>query len=131
MDFKTGRVNHIEDILCGLHSGHWYHFSDPNNRIYENIVLNDGINYEIPTKEFLESELQRKQDEFDVMQYKRNRIKGVSGSYAASQGTGSMYPPIGEQFDMLYHELTASGSLTMSGSWYKTITRVKEANPKP
>ena len=40
------------------------------------------------------------------------------------------YPSTQEQFDLLYYELTASGSLTTSGSWYKTITSVKEENPK-
>ena len=36
-----------------------------------------------------------------------------------------------EQLDLLFHEMTASGSLTISGSWYKTIKTVKDANPKP
>lgn len=40
------------------------------------------------------------------------------------------YPNFGEQFDMLYHELTASGSLSISGSWYQTIKNVKESYPK-
>ena len=69
--------------------------------------------------------------EYDAQQYQRNRVSGVSGSYAASQGTGSIYPSTGEQFDMLYHELETSGSLTTSGSWFKVITSVKDANPKP
>ena len=69
--------------------------------------------------------------EYNSKQYQRNRVEGVSGSYAASQGTGSIYPVVTDQLDMIYHELTASGSLTTSGSWYKTIKTVKDANPKP
>jgi hypothetical protein len=41
------------------------------------------------------------------------------------------YPHVREQLDLLYHEMTVSGSLTTSGSWYKTIKTVKDANPKP
>jgi hypothetical protein len=37
----------------------------------------------------------------------------------------------GGQFDMLYHELEISGSLTISGSWFNTVKTVKDANPKP
>ena len=85
----------------------------------------------MPTQEFLESELQRMQDEFDGNTYQRNRVQGISGSYEASQGTGSIYPEWGEQLDMLYHELETSGSLTTSGSWYKIIKSVKDENPKP
>ena len=41
------------------------------------------------------------------------------------------YLDIGEQLDMIYHELTESGSLSVSGSWAKSIKSVKDANPKP
>jgi hypothetical protein len=73
----------------------------------------------------------RLQAEYDAQSYVRNRVDGVSGSYAASQGTGSIYPSTGEQFDMLYHELETSGSLTVSGSWFNVVKAVKDANPKP
>jgi len=38
---------------------------------------------------------------------------------------------LADEFDYIYHELTVSGSLTSSGSWYKTIKGIKDANPKP
>ena len=41
------------------------------------------------------------------------------------------YPVIGEQFDMLYHELNTSGSLSVSGSWFQSIKNVKDSYPKP
>ena len=72
-----------------------------------------------------------KQAEYDAQDYSRDRVQGVSGSYAASQGTGSIYPSTGEQLDMLYHELETSGSLTISGSWFNTVKAVKDENPKP
>ena len=130
MDMNTGRVDHIEDILVKLHLGQWFGWSDSKNKVYENLVIHDDSK-DKPTQEYLESELQRMQDEFDGITYQRNRIKGVSGSYAASQGTGSIYPSTGEQLDMLFHELETSGSLTISGSWFNTVKAVKDANPKP
>ena len=84
----------------------------------------------IPEAE-IQTEMTRLQAEYDAQSYVRNRVDGVSGSYAASQGTGSIYPSTGEQLDMLYHELEISGSLTISGSWFNTVKSVKDANPKP
>ena len=130
MDILTGKVDHIEDVLVRLHSGQWFGWSDSKNKVYENLVIHDDSK-EKPTQEFLESELQRMQEEFDGITYQRNRIKGVSGSYAASQGTGSIYPGWRDQLDMLFHELETSGSLTTSGSWFKAVKAVKDANPKP
>ena len=40
------------------------------------------------------------------------------------------YPNLSEQFDMLYHELATSGSLSVSGSWFESIKNVKESYPK-
>lgn len=41
------------------------------------------------------------------------------------------YPTIGNQLDMLWHELNNSGSLSVNGEWFNTIKEVKENNPKP
>lgn len=40
------------------------------------------------------------------------------------------YPPLGEQLDMLFHDMTA-GNGTKDGEWYKAISKVKSDNPKP
>ena len=40
------------------------------------------------------------------------------------------YPSIGEQLDMLFHDMTA-GKGTKDGEWYKAIAKVKTDNPKP
>ena len=40
------------------------------------------------------------------------------------------YPNLGEQLDMLYHDMTA-GKGDKDGEWYKAIKAVKDANAKP
>ena len=41
------------------------------------------------------------------------------------------YPTIGNQLDMLWHELNQSGSLTTNGEWFNQIKSVKDTFPKP
>ncbi len=52
--------------------------------------------------------------EYDANKYQRDR----------------QYPAIGEQLDMLFHDMTA-GKGTKSGEWYKAVAKVKADNPKP
>ena len=40
------------------------------------------------------------------------------------------YPALGEQLDMLYHDMTA-GKGDKTGEWYKAVKKVKDDNPKP
>jgi hypothetical protein len=40
------------------------------------------------------------------------------------------YPSIGEQLDMLFHDMTA-GKGSKTGEWYKAVAKVKSDNPKP
>ena len=40
------------------------------------------------------------------------------------------YPSIGDQLDMLYHDMTADKG-DKTGDWYAAIEKVKEDNPKP
>ena len=40
------------------------------------------------------------------------------------------YPNLGEQLDMLFHDMTA-GKGDKDGEWYKAIKDVKDANAKP
>lgn len=40
------------------------------------------------------------------------------------------YPAIGEQLDLLFHDMTA-GKGTKDGEWYKAVNKVKSDNPKP
>ena len=72
MDFITGELNHIEDVLCRLHYGQWFGGANSKNKIYENLVIHDQ-QYEKPTKSFLESELVRmEQERKDELQAKIN-----------------------------------------------------------
>ena len=41
MDRLTGRPNHIEDYLAQLHSGQWFGWSDPKNKVYANLIIHD------------------------------------------------------------------------------------------
>jgi hypothetical protein len=110
MDFITRRPDHIEDVLIRLHTGQWFGWSDSKNKVYENLVIHDDSK-EKPTQEFLESELQRMQDEFDAKGYARNRVRA--------------YPSWQEQMDMQYHD-AVDGTTT----WKATIKAVKDAHPK-
>ena len=72
------RIDNIEQVLATLHKGQWFWWSDPKNRVYENLILvpevnGVEVNYEKPTQEFLESELARLQAEQDATQYQRDR----------------------------------------------------------
>jgi len=42
-----------------------------------------------------------------------------------------IYPSLGNQLDMLWHELNVSGSLTSNGNWFQSIQEVKQQYPKP
>ena len=37
-----GRANHIEDYLVTVRTGQWFGFSDPDNKIYANLIVHDG-----------------------------------------------------------------------------------------
>ena len=109
----NGRYNHIEDVLIRLHNGGWFGFSDPLNKTYANLIIHDDSK-DKPTEKSLTDALANQQSDFDANQYQRDR----------------KYPQLGEQLDMLFHDMTA-GKGTKDGEWYKTIAKVKSDNPKP
>ena len=126
---KQGRFNHIEDVLVKLHRGQWFGWSDSKNKVYSNLIIHDKIwdetytgnghkegmidnPYSKPTQEFLESELQKMQDEFDAQDYARDRAKA--------------YPSLRDQMDMQYHD-AVDGTTT----WQDAVQAVKDAHPKP
>lgn len=67
-----------------------------------------------PTQSELDAEILRLQTEYNAKQYQRDR----------------QYPELGEQLDMLFHDMTA-GKGTKDGEWYKAVAKVKTDNPKP
>ena len=67
-----------------------------------------------PTEEEIEKAHNEWQKDYDSKQYQRDR----------------QYPELGEQLDMLFHDMTA-GKGTKDGEWYKAVAKVKADNPKP
>ena len=41
MRFPDGRPDHIEDYLITVRKGQWFGWSDPDNKIYTNIIVHD------------------------------------------------------------------------------------------
>jgi hypothetical protein len=70
---KNGKYDHIEDVLINLHNGQWFGWSDPKNKIYENLIIHDESK-DKPTKKFLEDELKKQQNEFDSLSWMRSRV---------------------------------------------------------
>ena len=67
-----------------------------------------------PTDEAIATEQARLQAEYDANQYQRDRV----------------YPPLGEQFDKLWHDIN-NGTLDNTGAFYTALKEVKDNNPKP
>ena len=66
------RYGHIEDVLIRLHGGQWFGWSDPNNRVYANLVIHNS-DYDKPTEKSLTDALAKQQSDFDAQEYARNR----------------------------------------------------------
>lgn len=41
------------------------------------------------------------------------------------------YPNMGEQLDMLWHELNTNGTISSNGDWFQTVQAIKDTYPKP
>jgi len=65
------------------------------------------------SEEEFNAEVKRLETEWTANSYKRDR----------------QYPSIGDQLDMLFHDMTA-GKGSKTGEWYKAIAKVKADNPK-
>jgi len=66
-----------------------------------------------PSDSEIDAEIIRLEAEYDATQYQRDR----------------QYPELGEQLDMLFHDMTA-GKGTKDGEWYKAVAKVKSDNSK-
>ena len=110
----NGKYNHIEDVLINLHFGQWFGWSDPKNKVYDNLIIYDESK-EKPTKKFLEDELKKQQTDYDAKKYQRDRA--------------DTYPAIGDQLDMLFHAIDA-GKVDKTSDFYITIKAVKDKYPK-
>ncbi len=84
-----------------------------NCRIEDEVITVWREEFAQPTDAEIDAEVARLQADYDSKQYQRDRN----------------YPDIGEQLDLLYHDIT-SGKNDKTGEWYKAISKVKTDNPK-
>ena len=61
---NNGRPNHIEDYLVQLHTGQWFGWSNPKNKIYANLILHDDSKTK-PTEQECIDGLAQLQSDFD------------------------------------------------------------------
>ena len=82
----------------------------------DQITLHDGNPTNITNEQILAKQVELKAD-YDAKQYQRDRTN--------PRGT-TIYPSIGDQLDMQYHDLVDGTS-----TWEDAIQAVKDAHPKP
>jgi len=111
MDTNTGRPNHIEDYLITVRKGQWFGWTNPKNKIYLNLVVNDGGSK--PSEADCTNGLKALQDSWDLENdsYRsRRRVK---------------YPDLGEQLDLLYWDKKNG-----TNKWVESIDKIKSDVPK-
>ena len=59
------RPNHIEDYLISLHTGQWFGWSDPKNKIYTNLIIHDDSKTK-PTEQECIDGLAQLQSDYDT-----------------------------------------------------------------
>ena len=69
-----------------------------------------------------QSKIDTARAEIDSLNYQKSRT-GLDGS------TDTIYPDLGEQFDLLFKDI-AAGTLTTSGNLYTALKAVKDKYPK-
>jgi hypothetical protein len=62
---NNGKANHIEDYLTKLHTGQWFGWSDPKNKIYANLIILDDTKSK-PSESDCTDGLKTLQDNFDT-----------------------------------------------------------------
>ena len=112
MRLSDGRPDHIEDYLITVRTGQWFGFSDPNNKIYANLIVHDSGSK--PTEKECTDGLKALQDAWDL----------ENDSYRSKRRAA--YPSQQEQFDMQYWD-QVNGTTT----WKDAIAKVKADYPKP
>jgi len=84
------RPDHIEDALANMHTGQWFGFSDPLNKVYANLVIHDD-SITKPTEAEINAKLTELQDAYDE----------ANAPYKLSRA--AEYPSLAEQLDYIYH----------------------------
>ena len=116
MNFSNLRPDHIEDYLVTVRTGQWFGWSDPSNKIYANLIVQDGGSK--PTESDCTTGLAALQTAWDL----------ENDSYRSQRKVA--YDSLANQLDMLYKDIVA-GKLDTTGTWATHIKAVKDANPKP
>ena len=104
-----GRADHIEDYLCTVRMGQWFGWSDPDNKIYANLIVHDGGTK--PTEKECTDGLAAMQAAWDL----------ENDSYKSKRR--AEYPDYASQLDDIYHN-------GIDG-WKATIKAIKDKHPKP
>jgi len=115
MRLPDGRPDHIEDYLITVRIGQWFGWSNPDNKIYANLIVHDGGSK--PSESDCTTGLKTLQDAWDL----------ENDSYKSKRR--AEYKNIAEQLDQLYHDMTA-GKLDATGEWHKDIKAVKDKYTK-
>ena len=102
------RPDNIEQYLITLKTGTWFSFTDSKNKIYANLVINDGSTK--PTEKECTDGLKALQAEWDL-EYDSYRTK-----------RRAEYPRLEEQLDDIYHNGI--------DAWKASIKAIKDKYPK-
>ena len=104
-----GRADHIEDYLVTVRLGQWFGWSNSKNKIYANLIVNDGGSK--PTEKECTDGLAAMQAAWDL----------ENDSYKSQRR--AEYPDLASQLDDIYHN-------GIDG-WKTTIKAIKDKYPKP
>jgi len=109
MRFPDGRPDHIEDYLITVRTGAWFSWSDINNKVYSNLIVNDKGSK--PTETDCTNGLKALQAAWDL----------ENDSYKSKRR--AEYPKFEDQFDQIYNEGI--------DAWKASIKAIKDKYPKP
>ena len=90
---------------------------------------------EIEANKPMKAQVNNEVREFTDAEYDQ-AIEDLAQSKLEQQNNGykqarlESYGSIGDQLDLLYHDMTA-GKGDKTGEWYKAVKKVKDDNPKP
>ena len=101
--------SHIEDYLVTVRDGQWFGWSNPKDKVYANLIVNDGGSK--PSEADCTNGLAAMQAAWDL----------ENKSYRSKRK--AEYPNIEEQLDKIYH----SGI----DAWKTDIKVIKDRYPKP
>ena len=74
MDINTGKPDHIEDYLAQLHTGQWFGWSNPKNKVYANLIIHDASKSK-PSEADCINGLKALQNSWDTKQTNRTNKK--------------------------------------------------------